>query len=148
MIYVKAVQEVLSGRDHLQAGGLPVTAGPSSGRRPSLAVCPRSVSKTLAGGKRKGLDEEQQAAAQLPANKRARGQSTGSVPAPTPPRSSKQRGKKVLWHRPGEVLSLSNTLSLLRACFTFSFSVEGKGVEGYKVQRQRGARIPKRISFH
>ena len=96
-IYVKVVQEVLSEGAHLQAGGLPVTAGPSS------------VSKTLAGCKRKGLDKEKQTAAQLPATKRARGQNRDSVPAPAAhpgpalALSSKQGGKKVLRYRPGEV---------------------------------------------
>ncbi|XP_052535357.1 zinc finger CCCH domain-containing protein 11A-like isoform X2 [Tympanuchus pallidicinctus] len=99
-IYVKAVQEVLSERARLQAGGLPTAAGPSSGRRPSPAVCPRSVSQSLAGGKRKGLEAEQQTAAQLPANKRARAQSGGSVPAPAAQpgpaaaRSSKLRARR------------------------------------------------------
>ncbi|POI33012.1 hypothetical protein CIB84_003236, partial [Bambusicola thoracicus] len=105
-IYAKAVQEVLAERAHLQAEGLPTTAGPSAWRRPSPAVCPSSVSKPLARGKRKGLEEEQQTSAQLPSNKRARGPSGDSVPAPAAhrgpaaARSSKQRGEKVLWYPP------------------------------------------------
>ncbi|XP_052548280.1 zinc finger CCCH domain-containing protein 11A-like [Tympanuchus pallidicinctus] len=96
----KAVQEGLSGRACLQAGGLPTSAGPSSGGRPAPAVCPRSVSKSLAAGKRKGLEEEQQTSALLPACKRARGQSGGSVPAPAAQpgpaaaRSSKLRARR------------------------------------------------------
>ncbi|XP_048782253.1 zinc finger CCCH domain-containing protein 11A-like [Lagopus muta] len=99
-IYAKAVQEVLSERARLQAGGLPPSAGPSSGGRPAPAVCPRSVSKSLAGGKRKGLEEEQQTAAQLPATKRARAESGGSVlapaaqPGPAAARSSKLRARR------------------------------------------------------
>ncbi len=139
----KAVQEVLSGRARLQAGGLPPSAGPSSGGRPAPAVCPRSVSKSLAAGKRKGLEEEQQTAAQLPANKRARAESGGSVPAPAAQpgpaaaRSSKLRGKQVLCYRPaGQVLPLSSTLRLHSLGFAFSFSAEGKRVEASKVPRQ------------
>ncbi|XP_052548281.1 zinc finger CCCH domain-containing protein 11A-like [Tympanuchus pallidicinctus] len=96
----KAVQEGLSGRACLQAGGLPTSAGPSSGGRPAPAVCPRSVSKSLAAGKRKGLEEEQQTSALLPACKRARRQSGGSVPAPAAQpgpaaaRSSKLRARR------------------------------------------------------
>ena len=81
-IYVKAVQEVLSEGARLQAGGLPMPAGPSSGGRPSPAMCSRCVSKSLAGCRRKGLDKEKQTATQLPGNKRVRGQSRDSVPAP------------------------------------------------------------------
>ncbi|XP_042749134.1 uncharacterized protein LOC122192598 isoform X1 [Lagopus leucura] len=72
-IYMKAVQDVLSERARLQAGGLPTAAGPSSGRRPSPAVCPRSVSKSLAGGEPKGLEAEQQTTAQLPAKQKSEG---------------------------------------------------------------------------
>ncbi|XP_040512809.1 uncharacterized protein LOC121108740 isoform X2 [Gallus gallus] len=99
-IYAKAVQEVLLERAHLQAGGLPTTAGPSTGGRPSPAVCPRSVSKSLAGCKRKGLEEAKPTAAQLPANKRVRGPSGDSVPAPAAhpgpaaARSSKLRARR------------------------------------------------------
>jgi len=105
-IYAKAVQEVLLERAHLQAGGLPTTAGPNTGGRPSPAVCPRSVSKSLAGCKRKGLEEAKPTAVQLPANKRVRGPSGDSVPAPAAhpgpatSQSCKQRGKKVLWYLP------------------------------------------------
>ncbi|XP_040512804.1 uncharacterized protein LOC121108749 isoform X1 [Gallus gallus] len=99
-IYAKAVQEVLLERAHLQAGGLPTTAGPSTGGRPSPAVCPRSVSKSLAGCKRKGLEEAKPTAVQLPANKRVRGPSGDSVPAPAAhpgpaaARSSKLRARR------------------------------------------------------
>ena len=105
-IYAKAVQEVLLERAHLQAGGLPTTAGPSTGGRPSPAVCPRSVSNTQAGCKRKALEEGKPTAAQLPSNKRVRGPSGDGVPAPAAhpgpaaARSSKQRGEKVLWYPP------------------------------------------------
>ena len=81
-------------------------AGPRSGGRPSPAVCPRCVSMSLAGWKRKGLDKEKQTAAQLPDNKRVRGQSRDSVlapaahPGPATSQSCKQRGKKVLWYLP------------------------------------------------
>lgn len=129
-IYAKAVQKVLSERARLQAGGLPTAAGPSSGGRPSPAVCPRSVSKSLAGGKRKGLEEEQQTAAQLPANKRARGQSGDSVPAPAAQpgpaaaRSSKLRGKQVLWNPPCRVgAALIKHAEVAEVCFAFSFSL-------------------------
>ncbi|XP_048785823.1 uncharacterized protein LOC125686151 [Lagopus muta] len=105
----KAVQEVLSGRARLQAGGLPPSAGPSSGGRPAPAVCPRSVSESLAGCKRKGLEEELQTA-QLPACKRARGQSGGSVLAPAA--------------QPGPAAARSPKLT------------EGKRVEASKVPRQ------------
>ena len=141
-IYAKAVQKVLFERARLQAGGLPRRAGPSTGGRPSPAACPRSVSEAQAGCKRKGLEEGSPTAVQLPAKKRARGQSGDGVPAPAAQpgpaaaRSSKRRGKQVLWHRRAELLPFSSTLSLLRVCFAFSFSEEGKWVEGYKVPRQ------------
>jgi len=45
-IYMKSVQEVLSERASLQAGGLPRRAGLSSGGRPSPAMCPHSVSRS------------------------------------------------------------------------------------------------------
>ena len=113
-IYVKVVLQVHSERSCQQAaaqaphqaGGLPRRAGPSTGGRPSPAACPRSVSNTLAGCKRKGLEEEEPTAAQLPTNKRVKGQSGDSVPAPAAhpgpaaARSSKQRGEKVLWYPP------------------------------------------------
>jgi len=149
-LYVKVVQQVRSERAcqqaaaeaPLQAGGLPRRAGPSTGGRPSPAACPRSVSEAQAGCKRKGLEEGSPTAVQLPAKKRARGQSGDGVPAPAAQpgpaaaRSSKRRGKQVLWHRRAELLPCSSTLSLLRVCFAFSFSEEGKWVEGYKVPRQ------------
>ena len=113
-IYVKVVQQVHTERASqqaaaqapLQAGGLPRRAGPSTGGRPSPAVCPRSVSSTLAGYKRKALEEGKPTAAQQPSNKRVRGPSGDCVPAPAahpgpaPGRSSKQRGEKVLWYPP------------------------------------------------
>eukprot|EP00076_Gallus_gallus_P036580 XP_025002118.1 zinc finger CCCH domain-containing protein 11A-like isoform X2 [Gallus gallus] len=113
-IYVKVVLQVHSERSCQQAaaqaphqaGGLPRRAGPSTGGRPSPAACPRSVSNTLAGCKRKGLEEEEPTAAQLPTNKRVKGQSGDSVPAPAAhpgpaaARSSKQRGEEVLWYPP------------------------------------------------
>ncbi|XP_025002115.2 zinc finger CCCH domain-containing protein 11A-like isoform X4 [Gallus gallus] len=108
VIYVKVVLQVHSERSCQQAaaqaphqaGGLPRRAGPSTGGRPSPAACPRSVSNTLAGCKRKGLEEEEPTAAQLPTNKRVRGQSGDSVPAPAAhpgpaaARSSKQRARR------------------------------------------------------
>ena len=113
-IYVKVVLQVHSERSCQQAaaqaphqaGGLPRRAGPSTGGRPSPAVCPRSVSSTLAGCKRKALEEGKPTAAQLPSNKRVRGPSGDCVPAPAAhpgpaaARSSKQRGEKVLWYPP------------------------------------------------
>eukprot|EP00076_Gallus_gallus_P036576 XP_025002114.1 zinc finger CCCH domain-containing protein 11A-like isoform X2 [Gallus gallus] len=107
-IYVKVVLQVHSERSCQQAaaqaphqaGGLPRRAGPSTGGRPSPAACPRSVSNTLAGCKRKGLEEEEPTAAQLPTNKRVRGQSGDSVlapaahPGPAAARSSKQRARR------------------------------------------------------
>ena len=113
-IYVKVVQQVHTERASqqaaaqapLQAGGLPRRAGPSTGGRPSPAVCPRSVSNTLAGYKRKALEEGKPTAVQLPSNKRVRGPSGDCVPAPAAhpgpaaARSSKQRGEKVLWYPP------------------------------------------------
>ncbi|XP_031468134.1 zinc finger CCCH domain-containing protein 11A-like, partial [Phasianus colchicus] len=107
-ICVKVVQQVCSERAchraaaeaPLQAGGLPRRAGPSTGGRPSPAVCPHSDSKAQAGCKRKGLEEGRPTAAQLPAKKRARGQSGDSVPAPAAQpgpaaaRSSRQRGEQ------------------------------------------------------
>eukprot|EP00076_Gallus_gallus_P036564 XP_025002102.1 zinc finger CCCH domain-containing protein 11A-like [Gallus gallus] len=107
-IYVKVVLQVHSERSCQQAaaqaphqaGGLPRRAGPSTGGRPSPAACPRSVSNTLAGCKRKGLEEEEPTAAQLPTNKRVKGQSGDSVPAPAAhpgpaaARSSKQRARR------------------------------------------------------
>ena len=149
-ISVKVVQQVRSERAchqtaaeaPLQAGGLPRRAGPSTGGRPSPAVCPHSDSKAQAGCKRKGLEEGRPTAAQLPAKKRAGGQSTDSVPAPAAQpgpaaaRSSRRRGEQVLWYRRAELLPFSSTPSLLRVCFAFSFSVQGQWVEGYKVQGQ------------
>ncbi|XP_048786204.1 zinc finger CCCH domain-containing protein 11A-like [Lagopus muta] len=89
-LHVKVVQQGRSERAclperapaPLQAGGLPGRAGPSTGGRASPAACPRSVGKAQAGCKRKALEEGTPAAAQLPAHKRARAESGGSVPAP------------------------------------------------------------------
>ncbi|OXB51036.1 hypothetical protein ASZ78_001743 [Callipepla squamata] len=96
-------------RAHDQTGGLPDRAGPSPGGRPSPAVNPHSLSMTLAGRKRKGLEDENQMAERLPAHKRVRGehnremcQRRGSVPipaahpGPAPEWISKKRGEKVL----------------------------------------------------
>lgn len=103
----------------LQApGGLPGTAGPSRGERPSPAVDNHSLSKTMAARKRKGVEEEEQKAELWPAKKQVKverdgekaqspHQSRGGVPAPaTHPgpapapterfRTSKRRGRKVL----------------------------------------------------
>ena len=113
-IYVKVVQQVHTERAcqrsasqaPLQTGGLPRRAGPSTGGRPSTAVCPRSESNTLAGCKRKALEEGKLTAVQLPSNKRVRGPSGDGVPAPAAhpgpaaARSSKQRGEEVLWYPP------------------------------------------------
>lgn len=107
-IYVKVVQQVHTERASqrsasqapLQAGGLPRRAGPSTGGRPSPAVCPRSISNTLAGCKRKALEEGKPTAVQLPSNKRVRGPSGDGVPAPAAhpgpaaARSSKQRERR------------------------------------------------------
>lgn len=106
-------QQRTESKAHVQAGGLPSRAGPSSGRRPFPAVYPHSVSKILPERKCKGLEGAKQTTEQLPANKRVRGehnrekvlrmcQSSDSVPAPSAhpgpatAQSSKQRGKKVL----------------------------------------------------
>ncbi|XP_019467047.1 zinc finger CCCH domain-containing protein 11A-like, partial [Meleagris gallopavo] len=70
------------------------------GGRPSPAACPRSVSEAQAGCKRKGLEEGSPTAVQLPAKKRARGQSGDGVPAPAAQpgpaaaRSSKRRARR------------------------------------------------------
>ncbi|OXB51557.1 hypothetical protein ASZ78_014792 [Callipepla squamata] len=96
-------------RAHDQSRGLPCRAGPSPVGRPSPAVNPHSLSMTLAGRKRKGLEEEKQMSERLPAHKRVRGEHNGemcqrrgsvSVPAahpgPAPEWISKKRGEKVL----------------------------------------------------
>ncbi|XP_052528685.1 zinc finger CCCH domain-containing protein 11A-like isoform X1 [Tympanuchus pallidicinctus] len=88
----------------LQAGGLPGTAGPSTGGRASPAVADRSFCKTVAARKRKGMEEEEQQAELCPAKKPAKvehsgekAQSRGGVPAPAPTerfRASKRRARR------------------------------------------------------
>ncbi|OXB74033.1 UNVERIFIED_CONTAM: hypothetical protein H355_003096 [Colinus virginianus] len=107
-------------RAHVQTRGLPCRAGPSPGGRPSPAVNPHSLSKTLAGRKHKDLEEEKQMAEQLPVHKTVRGEhnremcrSGDSVLAPAahsgpaPEWISKQRGEKVLWNLPCSAAALS-----------------------------------------
>ncbi|XP_019466291.1 zinc finger CCCH domain-containing protein 11A-like [Meleagris gallopavo] len=83
-IYVKA---------SLQTGGLPGTAGPSTGGRASPAVDSHPLYKTMAARKRKGVEEEEQKAELWPAKKLVKvkhngekaqspHQSRGGVPAP------------------------------------------------------------------
>ncbi|POI20192.1 hypothetical protein CIB84_016061, partial [Bambusicola thoracicus] len=92
---------------HVQAGVLPGAAGRSTGGRPSPAADSHSFSNTIAAGKRKGVDAEEERAELCPSRKQSPYPSRGGVPAPAahpgpapaPPvrlRSSKRRGKKML----------------------------------------------------
>ncbi|OXB50910.1 hypothetical protein ASZ78_015518 [Callipepla squamata] len=106
-------------RAHDQSRGLPDRTGPSPGGRPSPAVNPHSLSMTLAGRKRKGLEDEKQMAEWLPAHKRVRGEHSGEMcqrrgsvpipaahPGPAPERISKKRGEKVLRNPPCSAAAL------------------------------------------